>query len=287
MKNAIVLDSTTKLRKEFLKKIADKIDVKIIPVRIYINDEEFEDSDELSERIAEAIKNKEKVETSLPSINLVEKVFEELSDKYENVYVLSVSSLLSGTYSLFSTIASKYENVLVFDSKTVSIQNTYIFERMVSDILDGKKLQEDDIISYRDDSLFLISVFNLEQLHKSGRIGKLVSIIGQMIHIKPILTIARTGEVELAGKGLSKKKILDILSAKVEKFLEKHKGENDGKYVLYAAVGSDEYKEYVYEIAKSYELKPRFLDIGPAVTVHVGLNGFGILLGKDYSFGIN
>ena len=203
-----------------------------------------------------------------------------IRDRYENVYVLSVSSLLSGTYSLFSTIASKYENILVFDSKTVSIQNTYIFERMVSDILDGKNLQEDDIISYRDDSLFLISVFNLEQLHKSGRIGKLVSIIGQMMHIKPILTIARTGEVELVGKALSKKKIMDILNEKIGKFIEKHKEENGGRYVLYAAVGSDEYKEYVYEVAKSYELKPKFLDIGPAVTVHVGLDGFGILVGK-------
>lgn len=282
MKNAIVLDSTTKLRKEFLKEISDKIDVRIVPVRVYMNNEEFEDSDELSERITEAIKNKEKVETSLPAINTVEKIFEELSNKYENVYVLSVSSLLSGTYSLFSTIASKYENILVFDSKTVSIQNTYIFERMVRDILDGKKLQEDDIISYRDDSLFLISVFNLEQLHKSGRIGKLVSIIGQMIHIKPILTIARTGEVELVGKGLSKKKIMDILSEKVENFIQKHKDETNGKYVFYAAVGSDEYKEYVYEIAKNYEMKPKFLEIGPAVTVHVGLEGFGILIGKAW-----
>lgn len=280
MKSAIVLDSTTKLRKEFLKEISDKIDVRIVPVRVYINNEEFEDSDELSERIVEAIKNKEKVETSLPAINTVERIFEELSDKYKNVYVLSVSSLLSGTYSLFSTIASKYENILVFDSKTVSIQNTYIFERMVSDILDGKNLKEDDIISYRDDSLFLISVFNLEQLHKSGRIGKLVSIIGQMIHIKPILTIARTGEVELVGKGLSKKKILDILNERVRKFIEKHEDKTNKKYVLYAAVGSDEYKEYVYEIAKNYELKPKFLDIGPAVTVHVGLDGFGILVGK-------
>ncbi len=277
-----MLDSTTKLRKEFLTEISGKIEVRIIPVRVYINNEEFEDSDVLSERITEAIRNKEKVETSLPSINTVEEIFEELSDKYENVYVLSVSSLLSGTYSLFSTIASKYENILVFDSKTVSIQNTYIFERMVSDILNGKKLQEDDIISYRDDSLFLISVFNLEQLHKSGRIGKLVSIIGQMIHIKPILTIARTGEVELVGKGLSKGKILDMLTEKVEKFIEKHRSETDGKYVLYAAVGLEEYKEYVYEIAKNYELKPKFLDIGPAVTVHVGLEGFGILIGKAW-----
>ncbi|MEN3043109.1 MAG: DegV family protein, partial [Fervidobacterium sp.] len=105
MKNAIVIDSTTKLRNDFLNEIYDKIDVRIVPVRVYINDEEFEDSDELSKRIVEAIKNKEKVETSLPNISTVESVFEELSKNYERVYVLSVSSLLSGTYSLFSTIA--------------------------------------------------------------------------------------------------------------------------------------------------------------------------------------
>ncbi|MCX7653272.1 MAG: DegV family EDD domain-containing protein [Fervidobacterium sp.] len=280
MKNAIVIDSTTKLRNDFLNEISDKVDVRIVPVRVYINNEEFEDSDELSERIVEAIKNKEKVETSLPNISTVESVFEELSKKYDRVYVLSVSSLLSGTYSLFSTIASKYENILVFDSKTVSIQNTYIFERMVLDILDGKNLEEDDIISYRDDSLFLISVFNLEQLHKSGRIGKVVSLIGQMIHIKPILTIARTGEVELVDKTLSKKKILDVLNKRIGDFIEKSKNDNNTKYILYAAVGLEEYKDYVYEVSKNYNLKPKFLDVGPAITAHVGLDAFGVVVGK-------
>ena len=65
------------------------------------------------------------LETSLPSPNEVESLFDELSRKYEKVYVLSVSSLLSGTYSLFSTIANNYENVVVFDSK--SIYSKYIF----------------------------------------------------------------------------------------------------------------------------------------------------------------
>lgn len=302
MKYAVVIDSTTKLRKEFAKEILDKIDVRVVPVRVYINQQEYNDSDELTSTIIEAIKNNEKVETSLPSVKIVENLFEELSEKYEKVYVLSVSSLLSGTYNLFSTIASKYENILVFDSKSVSIQNSYIFERMVTDILSGKEIKEDDIISYRDDSLFLISVFDIKQLHKSGRVGKILSLLGRLMHIKPILTIARTGEVELVGKALSSSKVLEILDKSILNFIAKEFSKIDDKldfsnfdelnsaqkiaekigekFLIFAATGSDEYKDFIYKISMSYGVKPTFLDIGPAVTVHAGLQGFGILVGK-------
>lgn len=284
MKYAVVVDSTTKLRKEFLKKIEDKVEVVTIPVRVYIDDKEYEDSEEVSEEIIDALENEKKLETSLPLITKVEETFEELSNKYQYVYVLSVSSLLSGTYNLFNTIASKYENIIVFDSKTVSIQNTYIFERMITDILNGKILEENDIISYRDDSLFLISVFDLNQLNKSGRIGKISSFIGQMIHIKPTLTVARTGEVELVGKSLSTKKLIELMISKFESFIEKNKVEGQENYVLYAAVGSDDYKQYVYEISKHFNIKPVFLEIGPAVMAHVGLHGFGILIAKGVNY---
>lgn len=303
MKYAIVVDSTTKFRKDFMKEISNKIDVRVVPVRIYIDQQEYNDSDELSDVIVEAIKNNQTVETSLPSIKLVEELFEELSDKYEKTYVLSVSSVLSGTYNLFSTTASKYENIKVFDSKSVSIQNTYIFERMVMDILNGKEIEDDDIISYKDDSLFLISVFDLTQLHKSGRIGKVTSILGKLMHVKPILTVERTGEVGLIAKALSSSKLLSTLDGYVLTFIKKllqregHQNEenvskiinNIGKlniediekmFAIYAAVGSEDYKDFVYNIATKYSIKPTFLDIGPAVTVHVGLQGFGILIAK-------
>ncbi len=280
MKYVVVVDSTTKLRKEFLKKIEDKLEVITIPVRVYIDDKEYEDSEEVSEKIIEALKDEKKLETSLPLITKVEETFEELSKKYQYVYVLSVSSLLSGTYNLFNTIASKYDNIIVFDSKTVSIQNTYILERMITDILNGKILEENDIISYRDDSLFLISVFDLKQLNKSGRIGKISSVIGQIIHIKPTLTVTRSGEVELVGKSLSTKKLIELMINKFEIFIEMNKSESQENYILYAAVGSDDYKQYVFEISKHFNIKPVFLEIGPAVMAHVGLHGFGIVIAK-------
>lgn len=61
MKYAVVVDSTTKLRKEFLKKIEDKVEVITIPVRVYIDDKEYEDSEEVSEKIIEALKEEKKV----------------------------------------------------------------------------------------------------------------------------------------------------------------------------------------------------------------------------------
>lgn len=212
-----MIDSTTKLRDDF----RPNIDIYTVPVRVFINDQEFDDTEEITDKILEALNRGEKVETSLPRVDLVEDLLGRLRKEYDVVYVLSISSLLSGTYNLFYTIANKYENVFVFDSKTVSIQNTYVLERMVNDISLGKKIEEDDIISYRDDSLFLISVFDVTQLQRSGRIGKVTSLIGKMMHIKPILTIARNGEVQLVQKAIGIKKVKDIIREKVQEFVEK------------------------------------------------------------------
>ncbi|WP_082204734.1 DegV family protein [Fervidobacterium pennivorans subsp. shakshaketiis] len=277
MKTAVVVDSTTKLRKDF----HTDIEIYTIPVRVFINDEELEDSDDITDKILEAIEKGEKVETSLPRVDVVEKTFHELHKKYDAVYVLSISSLLSGTYNLFYTIANKYENVFVFDSKSVSIQNTYVLERMLKDIELGKKIEEDDIISYRDDSLFLIAVFDVTQLQKSGRIGKITSVLGKMLHVKPILTIARNGEVQLVQKAIGIKKVKEVIKEKAEEFVEKARKKEKG-IRIYAAVGKEDYKDFIYEVAQLYDVKPYFVDIGPAVTTHVGKEGFGILLGLDF-----
>ena len=257
------------------------IEIYTIPVRVFINDEELEDSDDITDKILEAIEKGEKVETSLPRVDVVEKTFHELHKKYDAVYVLSISSLLSGTYNLFYTIANKYENVFVFDSKSVSIQNTYILERMLKDIELGKKIDEDDIISYRDDTLFLVAVFDVTQLQKSGRIGKITSVFGKMLQIKPILTIARDGEVQLVQKAIGVNKVKEVIKEKAKEFVEKAKKKEKG-IRIYAAVGKEDYKDFIYEVAQLYDVKPYFVDIGPAVTTHVGKEGFGILLGLDF-----
>lgn len=272
-KYAVVVDSTTPIPEN----LVGVGDIYSVPVRVYIDDQEFKDSEDLRSAILDAIRNDRKLETSLPAPNDAEELLSKLTDEYERVYVLTVSSKLSGTYSLFSTVANKYENVLVFDSKTISIQNTYILERMVLDLNAGKVIEEDDIISYRDDSLLLIPVFDLSRLEKSGRIGRIVSLVGRLIHIKPIITIARTGEVELVGKAISVKKVLELLRSKVEEFVV----DSASKYRLYAAVGKEEFKEYAYAVGKLVGAKPTFFPVASAILSHVGEEAFGLLVAKE------
>ncbi|HPT58742.1 MAG TPA: DegV family protein [Fervidobacterium sp.] len=274
MKSAVVIDSTTKLSKDYVS----AVDIYTVPVRVYVDGKEYRDDDTLLDLVMKTIEDGKNLETSLPSPNEVESLFDELSRKYERIYVLSVSSLLSGTYSLFSTIASNYENVVVFDSKSISIQNTYILTRMISDIESGKNIEENDIISYRDDSIFLISIFNIERLERSGRVNKVLSAISKMMHIKPILTIARTGELELIGKAIANKKVLEIMNQNVNSFLRQ---ENRTKFRMFAAVGKEEYKEYVYNIAQRNDWKPYFFGLGTAILAQVGTEVFGILIGRN------
>jgi DegV family protein with EDD domain len=123
-------------------------------------------------------------------------VYEELSS-YERIFSLHLSRRLSGTYESAERAAAEAgDRVRTVDSETASaaiaMLGLAIQRRLERGTTDE---QVDELVErYKREAELIFTVDTLEYLAKGGRIGKAAAMAGQLLHIKPILTLA-DGEV--------------------------------------------------------------------------------------------
>jgi DegV family protein with EDD domain len=134
--------------------------------------------------------------TSQPTPEDFARAYAEL-DGLERVFVLTVSAKLSGTYASAQQAADETGGrVRVIDSATASAAITML-GLAIQRRLDGgtTDAEVDELVSrFKRDSGLVFTLDTLEYLAKGGRIGRAAGWAGQLLHIKPILTLA-DGEV--------------------------------------------------------------------------------------------
>jgi DegV family protein with EDD domain len=190
---AIVVDSTA----DFPEAPQRFANWRVVPLYVLFGDESYRDYVELSpaEFYARLRTAPELPTTSQPTPGDFLKTFEELSG-YERVYSLHISSALSGTYQSATTAASELgDKVRTVDSESASaaiaILGLAIQHRLESGTTDEEV--EALIERYRERAGLIFTVDTLEFLRRGGRIGRASAWAGQLLHVKPILTIK--GEV--------------------------------------------------------------------------------------------
>jgi DegV family protein with EDD domain len=134
--------------------------------------------------------------TSQPTPGDFLATYEELA-AYERIYSLQISAKLSGTYGSARTAAEGLgDKVRVVDTETASAAIAMLALAIQRRLERGTTDDEVDalVARYRAEANLLFTVDTLEFLQKGGRIGKAAALAGNLLHIKPILTI-RDGEV--------------------------------------------------------------------------------------------
>jgi DegV family protein with EDD domain len=193
---AVVLDSTA----DFPEAPQRFSNFRVVPLYVRFGDESFRDYVEMSptafyERLAVA---KELPTTSQPTPGDFLSVYEELAPHYEQVLSLQISSTLSGTFASAQAAASMLEGdqVRVIDTRTVSASLALLALGVQRRLERGTTDEEiDDFVArYGREHHLLFTVNTLEYLAKGGRIGRAAALAGNLLNVKPILTI-RDGEV--------------------------------------------------------------------------------------------
>jgi DegV family protein with EDD domain len=192
---AIVLDSTA----DFPEGPRHFPNMRVVPLYVRFGDESYRDGvdilpDEFYARLAAATALPT---TSQPTPADFAAVYEELG-RYERVLSLQISSTLSGTFASAETAAASLGDgrVRVVDTCSVSAAVTILALAIQRRLERGTTDEEVDALveRYARDSGLLFTVDTLEYLAKGGRIGKAAAFAGNLLHVKPILTI-RDGEV--------------------------------------------------------------------------------------------
>ena len=170
----IVADSSCDLNQD----LEQRLDIKLVPFKIDIDERSFIDNKDLDiEDFKKTMKaSPNPIRTSCPSPG----DFVEEYKKSENVFVVTISAALSGTYNsaelakdmMLEEDPNKF--VYVFDSKSASIGETLTALKI--DELIKKGLSNTEIVekveAYIDETTTYFISESLDNLIKNGRISK-------------------------------------------------------------------------------------------------------------------
>ncbi|RXI99846.1 DegV family protein [Anaerobacillus alkaliphilus] len=223
-KIAWVTDSTAYITKE----LENNPDVYVMPLAIIFPDRTFEDGVDLTtEELYRRINtSKEVPKTSQPPVGKFAELYEKLKSEYDQVIAVHVSGKLSGTVdSSRSGMEMAELDGEVVDSLSMSYTITTLLYKGIelAKTMDNHKeiaaiLREEALNSEK-----YILLGSLDQFHKGGRMSKTAFLLGNLLQIKPIITIKTTGEFDLFQKVRSEKKASNRMIELIAEAADKHK----------------------------------------------------------------
>lgn len=274
-KIAFVTDSTAYLP----DKLKNHPDVYVVPIVIISNEQAYEDGVDLSsEKLYEMIRTEEEVpKTSQPSVGRFTALYEELKKDYDAAIAIHVSSKLSGTIS--SSASGKDQAdfpVEVIDSKSLSYAITTLLMKGLSLVEQGIDYKEvaNQLRESAKHSRNLVLLGSLEQLHKGGRMSGAQFLIGNLLKIKPILSIQANGELELVERVRSEekalKKVIQLIKDSCEKNTVHQLGIMHGNALEKANMMEQRLKEVIPNVQTVIG------EISSSLAVHAGEDTLGI-----------
>jgi DegV family protein with EDD domain len=192
---AIVIDSTA----DFPDAQAHYPNWRVVPLYVNFGTDSFKDGVDLTAaQFYERLRTSPELPTtSQPTPADFLAAYEELS-AYERVLSIHIAANLSGTFQSAGTAAAELGDgrVRTIDSESASVAVAMLATAIQRRLERGTTDEEVDALveRYLREHGLLFTVDTLEFLARGGRIGRAKAFAGQLMHVKPILSI-RDGEV--------------------------------------------------------------------------------------------
>ena len=172
--------------------IIEKYDVEIVPLTVIFNGVEYIDGVDINNKQFYKMLRESEVMPKTSQVTYSQ--FKEVFEKYKDHEVLYIggSSSASGTYQ--SAVIAKndgYENVHVFDTQNLSTGSALFVIKACEMREKGYSIEEiiENLNLLKGSEELIASVDTLEYLKKGGRISSTKAMIGNLLSIKPILTV--------------------------------------------------------------------------------------------------
>ncbi|MCB5239908.1 DegV family protein [Niallia circulans] len=273
MKTAIVTDSTAYIPKD----VREKYDIHMIPLTVILGSEVYEEEKELTaSEFYEEIKTKELPTTSQPSIGKFVELFEKLSENYDEVISIHLSSGISGTYQGAISAGDMVEgiNVFAFDTEvSCMVQGFYAIEAAKL-VREGKTAAEIMPIldELKETSHAYFMVDDLSNLQRGGRLSSAQAIIGSLLQVKPLLHFKDKLIVpfeKIRTKKRAMKRIVELL----------REATNGASYyaVIIHANREEEAKEWKAELEQEFpNIEFSLSYFGAVIGTHLGEGSMGL-----------
>ena len=271
----IVTDSTADLTEEEVK----QFEISIVPMNISIDDENYIDGvtitkDEFKQKMIESA---ELPKTAQPSIGRFVEVYDELGKNGDSVISIQMMRSISGTIDAARQAADITEtNVTVVDSDFTSRSMGMIVKEAAQAAQEGKSVEE--ILEIVEDAkkrtTLYLTVVNLDNLIKGGRISQLMGMFSNLLNIKLFLQVIN-GKIEIIQKGRG----LKSLQKKYDEIFEQMKATPNGiQEIGIMHAGLSDFNEG--NIARVRELFPdvplTIVTTSPIIMSHTGVDAMAI-----------
>ncbi|MBN2047026.1 MAG: DegV family protein [Anaerolineaceae bacterium] len=277
-KIAIVTDSTAK----FPHKQIGTVPIHTIPLQCIWGNDIYRDGVDIKiETFYDRLKTASVLpSTSQPSPNDFKNVYDKLLAEGYQILTIVISSKLSGTMNSAVQAKNMLRNapIEIFDSLTTSVALHFQIDEAAKAINQGANMEEaiQVIKSVQQRSSLYFTVETLEYLERGGRLSKMEAMAGNVLQIRPILTLI-DGKIEAKTKTRTFKRAAKMVADQVKEDL---KGK---KLVGISGIYSDNIefcqdvmektsKEIAGEVIENSFVSP----ISPVIGTHTGPGAFGL-----------
>ena len=197
----IVTDSTADLTEQEIQ----DFNIHVVPLNITIQEEHYLDGETITK---EEFKNKmiassELPMTAQPSIGRFVELYDELGKDGSEIISIHLMNSISGTVNAARQAADITEStVTVVDSDFTSRSMGIIVREAAQAAKEGKSAEEvlEVIESTRQRTKLYLTVLNLDNLIKGGRISRVMGAFSNLLNIKLFLEVIN-GKIEIVQKG--------------------------------------------------------------------------------------
>ena len=269
----IVTDSGS----DFDLELAAQHNISVVPLKIRFGTEEFLDNIDLSSQsfYEKLAASDDLPATAAPSQGDFETVFRQLRDEgATDIFCINLSYQLSATGQSAVAAAEAVQQesggvtVHTFDSTNLSASLSSIAIAAAQAAEQGQSAAEvTELITSLSQRCRLFGVLGtLEYLQKGGRIGKVQSMLGSALAIKPIVEVR--GEVHEAHKARTRRRAFHWM----RDHLLAERDKAGGISLLTLAHGfADDFDEFRSVIAQDFDLNDRYVSaVGPTIATHAG-----------------
>ncbi|MFO7887211.1 MAG: DegV family protein [Eubacteriales bacterium] len=277
----IIADSTCDLSDAILK----KYNISTVPLNIMINNKNYKDRVDIQpEEFYQMLPKLKKLPTtSMPSPGEFSNEYKKAQEQgFNEILCICMSSGTSGSYQSALIAKKEYleENnsikIHVVDSKCMSHGSGYLI--LKSSLLKEKGATFSELVdfneTYKTNVKHFLSVDDLNNLIKSGRLTNVSAMIGKLLRVKPIMSM-RNGKGAIVAKVRGTKKVYDH-------YISEFKKRVDEELTDFIIIGYTSDLSYAKELKKKLIERANLTDtiyvmqMGVSVGTHVGLRGLSM-----------
>jgi DegV family protein with EDD domain len=274
----IFADSACDLAKEYY----DTNPVTLIPLRVHIDDAEYQDVMTInSTQVYSEIRQGKQPKTSQASPEQFITLFEDLAKAGEEGIYIAFSSELSGTHNTAVMIRDQVKEeypdlkLTIIDSKCASLGYGLLVKEAVRLKNAGEPLERiEEIVRFMAKHMeHLFTVEDLDYMARGGRVSKTSAVIGGLLNIKPLLHVADGKLIpieKLRGRKKVLKRMVELMEERGERLHEQNIAICHGDDEAFAL----ELKSMIQETFKPKQIEIQM--IGSVIGAHVGPGTLGV-----------